>query len=281
MAERKVALVTGASSGIGQGIAFELASEGYDIAFSYHVNEEGARAAQAEIEARGAACRCYQASLEDLTVPGKLVDRAHADFGRIDAMVCNAARDWRVSILAAKPEDFAFMTAQLYSAQMLLAGAAARHMLKDGIHGGVLFISSIHGQMPTTSDFLYGGMKAAIERSCKSLALELSPYRIRVNCIAPGAINVRHFDDAKLKYRYADMVPLGRWGVEADIAHAAAFLLSDKAEYITGETLRIDGGFALPGVPEGWAEPHPVDMGFVRSGYKQMLKNEEEEKSNV
>ena len=72
------------------------------------------------------------------------------------------------------------------------------------------------------------------------------------------------------------MVPLGRWGVEADIGHAAAFLLSDAADYITGETLRVDGGFALPGVPEGWAEPHPVDQNFVRNAYEQMLKREEE-----
>jgi NAD(P)-dependent dehydrogenase (short-subunit alcohol dehydrogenase family) len=168
------------------------------------------------------------------------------------------------------------MTSQLYSAQMLLAGAAARHMVKSGIHGGILFITSIHGQMITTNDFLYGGMKAAIERSCKSLALELSPYRIRVNCIAPGAINVRHQDDAQRKYPYFTMVPLGRWGVEADIGRAAAFLLSDEADYITGETLRVDGGFALPGVPEGWAEPHPVDTRFVQAAYEQMLKNEEE-----
>ncbi len=280
MPGKKIALVTGASSGIGRGIALELAAEGYDIAFTYHVNQDGARAAQAEIEALGAACRCYQATLEDLSVPAALVDRVHEDFGRIDAMVCNAARDRRYSVIAVKPEEIAEMTAMLYSAQMLLAGAAARHMIRDGVRGSVLFISAIHGQMPTTSDFLYGGMKAAVERSAKSLALELSPYRIRVNCIAPGAINVRHYDDAKLRYHYADMVPLGRWGVEEDIAHAAAFLLSDKAEYITGETLRIDGGFALPGVPEGWAEPHPVDLGFVRLGYEQMLKNEEE-KSNV
>lgn len=107
-------------------------------------------------------------------------------------------------------------------------------MVKSGIHGGILFITSIHGQMITTNDFLYGGMKAAIERSCKSLALELSPYRIRVNCIAPGAINVRHQDDAQRKYPYFTMVPLGRWGVEADIGRAAAFLLSDEADYITG-----------------------------------------------
>ena len=195
MGNRKVALVTGGSSGIGMGIALELAGKGYDIAFTYRNNAEGPRAA-----------------VEDLESCAALVDRVHADFGRIDAMVCNAASDRRFSILTAKPENYLYMTSQLYSAQMLLAGAAARHMVKSGIHGGILFITSIHGQMITTNDFLYGGMKAAIERSCKSLALELSPYRIRVNCIAPGAINVRHQDDAQRKYPYFTMVPLGRGG---------------------------------------------------------------------
>lgn len=276
MSEKKVALVTGASSGIGMGIALELASQGYDIAFSYRNNEEGAQRVKAQIEAEGAACRYYQVRMEDGDAPAALVDRVHADFGRIDAMVCNAAKDRRFSVLNATAEDFAFMTAQLYSGQMLCAGAAARHMIKDGVQGAILFITSVHGQMTTSSDFCYGGMKAAVERSAQSLALELSPYRIRVNCIAPGAINVRHRDDTQLKYPYAEMVPMGRWGVEADIGNAAAFLLSDKASYISGVTLRVDGAFALPGMPEGWAQAYPVDTGFVRRAYDEMMKKEEE-----
>ena len=173
MGNRKVALVTGGSSGIGMGIALELAGKGYDIAFTYRNNAEGASAVAAQIEALGVACRFYQIAVEELEACAALVDRVHADFGRIDAMVCNAASDRRFSILTAKPENYLYMTSQLYSAQMLLAGAAARHMVKSGIHGGILFITSIHGQMITNNDFLYGGMKAAIERSCKSLALEL------------------------------------------------------------------------------------------------------------
>ena len=276
MSQRKVALVTGASSGIGMGIALELAAQDYDIAFSYRKNEDGARRVKAQIEAKGARCRFYQALMEDGDAPAMLVDQVHADFGRIDAMVCNAAKDRRFSILNATAEDFAFMTASLYTGQMLCAGAAARHMVKDGVQGAILFISSVHGQMVTSNDFCYGGMKAAVERSAKSLALELSPYRIRVNCIAPGAINVNHRDDTQLKYPYAEMVPMGRWGVEEDIAHAAAFLLSDQAFYISGETLRVDGAFALPGMPEGWAQAYPVDKGFVQRAYDEKMKKGEE-----
>ena len=274
---RKVVLVTGASHGIGMGIALKMAANGWDVAFSFRNNEEGARTVKGQIEERGAKALYYRAEMGDPDSPAELVDRAHADFGRIDAIVCNAARDRRFSILNATAEDLNAMTAQLYTGQMLCAGAAARWMVRDGIPGSILFITSVHGQMATTTDFCYGGMKAALERSAKSLALELSPYRIRVNCIAPGAINIFHVDDATRKYPYSGMVPLGRQGTEEDIAEAALFLCGDGASYITGETLRIDGGFALPGVPEGWAQAYPVEMGFVKNSYRIMTEREEKE----
>ena len=277
--DKKVVLVTGASHGIGMGIALTMAEHGWDVAFSYRNNEEGARTVKKRIEEFGTAARYYHAEMGDPDSPAALVNRAHADFGRLDAIVCNAARDRRFSILNATAEDINGMAAQLYTGQMLCAGAAARWMIRDKIQGSILFITSVHGQMVTTTDFCYGGMKAAVERSAKSLALELSPYRIRVNCIAPGAINVHHGDDTKRKYPYSGMVPLGRHGEEADIAEAALFLLGGGASYITGETLRIDGGFALPGVPEGWAQAYPVETGFVENAYRIMT--EREEKDNV
>lgn len=284
MSNGKVALVTGASRGIGNGIATELAKQGYDIAFTYHESAELAKEFCEKIEQMGVTCRCYQASLEDITVAEKLVDRVHEDFGRIDALVCNAARDRRMSIILAEPVSMTEICTQLYMSQMLLAGAAARHMIKDKIEGSILFITSVHGQMAVTNDFIYGGMKAAVERSCESLALELSPYRINVNCIAPGAIDVRHPDNPAIYDMYAKLVPMGWWGRVEDIAKPAAFLLSEGAKYITGVTLRVDGGFAIPGQPEGWAEGHPVHMAFVENAYKKMMENEmkkEEEKKNV
>ena len=274
MSERKVALITGGSRGIGRGIALEMASEGYDIAFSYREYEEGAREVKQLIEEKGVSCRYYQIAMENLEDVARMVDQAHEDLGRIDVMVCNAAKDRRFSILVATPEDMDFMTSTLYSAQMLCAGAAARHMVKDGIRGSILFITSVHGQMINTSDFAYGGMKAAVERSCKSLALELSPYHIRVNCIAPGAINTRNVDDDTLKYPYRDIVPLGRRGRVEDIAYTAAFLSSDKADYITGEIIRIDGALALPSIPEGWAQAYPLDKAFIQRGYEELQSGE-------
>ena len=277
MKERKVALVTGASRGIGQGVALALAAKGYDIAFSYRTYEEGAEETIVRAAEMGVRCRKYRVCMEDLDHVAEMVDQAHEDFGRIDVIVCNAAKDRRFSILNATPDDMRFMTAQLYSAQMLCAGAAARHMIKDGIRGNVIFITSVHGQMINTNDFAYGGMKAAVERACKSLALELSPYGIRVNCIAPGAINVRNVDDTKLKYPYKGIVPLGRRGTVEDIASAAVFLASDDASYITGETLRVDGGLILPAIPEGWAQAYPVDQVFIQKSYEQMMEKENDD----
>ena len=154
--DRKVVLVTGASHGIGMGIALTMAEHGWDVAFSYRNNEEGAAAVKKQIEDFGAAARYYRAEMGDPDSPAALVNRAHADFGRLDAIVCNAARDRRFSILNATAEDINGMAAQLYTGQMLCAGAAARWMIRDRIQGSILFITSVHGQMATTTDFCYG-----------------------------------------------------------------------------------------------------------------------------
>lgn len=276
MEHGRTALVTGASRGIGQGIALELAGAGYDLAISYRNYEEGALAVKRHAEALGRRCEIYQADFVDTAAPEKLLRAVEADFGAIDAAVMNGAYDNRRSILTATADWMETMAHQLYISQMLIAGAAARLMVRTKTRGALLFITSIHGRQANTNDFFYGGMKAAIERSCQSLAIELAPYGVRANCIAPGAINVRGADDTKLKYPYANLIPAGRRSEPEDIAHAAAFLLSDQANYITGQSLCIDGGMALPGQPEGWAEPHPVDFGFVKAAYEQMMKNEEE-----
>ena len=156
MENKKVVLVTGASHGIGMGIALAMAEHGWDVAFSYRNNEEGAVNVKKQLEDRGAAARFYKAEMRDPDSPTALVNQAHADFGRLDAIVCNAAKDNRISILNATAEEINRMAAELYTGQMLCAGAAARWMIRDSIAGSILFITSIHGQMACTSDFCYG-----------------------------------------------------------------------------------------------------------------------------
>ena len=209
MEHGRTALVTGASRGIGQGIALELAGAGYDLAISYRNYEEGALAVKHRAEALGRRCEIYQADFVDTAAPEKLLRAVEADFGAIDAAVMNGAYDNRRSILTATADWMETMAHQLYISQMLIAGAAARLMVRTKTRGALLFITSIHGRQANTNDFFYGGMKAAIERSCQSLAIELAPYGVRANCIAPGAINVRGADDTKLKYPYANLIPAG------------------------------------------------------------------------
>lgn len=186
---QKVACITGGSHGIGRGMAIALGKAGYAVAFTYYENKDEAIEVQQALSALGVRCAYYQAKMEDITAAERLISRVRKEFGQIDVMICNGAMDRRMSILTVTPEQMQFMTTQLYISQILCASRAAQWMVKDGIAGSILFTSSVRAQRADTSDFLYGGMKAALERSCQSLALELAPYGIRVNCIAPGSID--------------------------------------------------------------------------------------------
>lgn len=269
---QKVACITGGSHGIGRGIAIALGKAGYAVAFTYYENEYEAIEVQNTLSTLGVRSAYYQAKMENITAAEQLISNVRNEFGRIDAMICNGAMDRRMSILTVTPEQIQFMTTQLYMSQMLCASRAAQWMVKDRIAGSILFTSSIRAQRADTSDFLYGGMKAALERSCQSLALELAPYGIRVNCIAPGSIDTSGNREAPP----CDRVPLGLMGRTADIGAAAAFLISDQAAYITGTVLRVDGGLSLPGQPEGWGVACPINRGFVERSYQAMLQEEAE-----
>ena len=249
--ERKCAMVTGGSRHIGQGIAIVLAEYGYDIAITYATSPDGAKDTQKQIEELGRRCFIYEARLERPEVPEKVINQARADLGRLDVMVCNAGRDTRNSVLTATAEDLDFLYANNLRNYFLCTGAAARHMVNDKIEGSIILITSVRGQLAHPDDFLYGGIKAAMERACKSMALDLSAYNIRVNCLAPGAI-WKPGKDGKLPETpfLRESIPLHRTGYVRDIGEAAAFLAGEKSAYITGTTLLVDGGLALPGLLE-------------------------------
>ena len=184
----KTALITGGSHNIGQGIAIVLAEHGYDVAITYNSRKEGAIETQQEIEKLGRKCFIYQASLEKAEVPQQIVDQAHKDLGRLDLMVCNAGNGgFRGSILTITPENVDEVYTVNFRNYMLCAGAAARHMVADKIEGNIIFITSSRAEMAYPDDYLYGGFKACVKRATESMALDLSSYNIRVNCVAPGA----------------------------------------------------------------------------------------------
>ena len=246
--ERKCAMVTGGSRHIGRGIAITLAEYGYDLAITYATSPDGAKETQRQIEELGRKCFIYEAHLEQPDAPEKAVNQAHADLGRLDVMVCNAGREMRSSVLTATAEDLDFLYANNIRNYFLCVGAAARHMVNDKIEGSIIMITSVRGQLAHFDDFYYGASKAAMDRACKSMALDLSAYKIRVNCIAPGAV---WKPDKEGNFIVNDFtkhsIPLGRSGYVKDIGEAAAYLAGDRAAYVTGTTLLVDGGLSLPG----------------------------------
>lgn len=257
---QKCALITGGSHGIGQGIAVAMARAGYDVAITYRTRPEGAEETRVLVEKEGRRCVPIQADLSDPDMPQQIVDKAVAALGHLDALVCNAGRTEFCSVLNVTREQIDALYSLDYRSYILCAGAVARHMVLNKIAGNIIFITSSRASRAYAEDVLYGGIKAALERSCQSIALDLSAYGIRVNCIAPGATQKLDMEHP-VSTPVDPVIPLKRKAIPIEIGQAVAYLCSDAASYITGITLRMDGGLILPGAPEspepitGWLNP--------------------------
>jgi len=248
---RKCAMITGASRHIGQGIAIVLAEQGYDIAATYAKSLDGVIETKNQVEALGRRCFIIKANLEKPEGPAQAVKEACESLGRLDVMVCNAGIDIRSSVLTSTSEDYDYLYNNNLRNYLLCVGAASRHMLKYNIEGSIVMITSVRAVTAHPDDFYYGALKAAMERACKSMALDLSAYNIRVNCVAPGAIWGPD-NNGKLPVTpfIQESIPMHRVGAVRDIGEAVAFLAGDKSSYITGTTLLVDGGLSLPGLLE-------------------------------
>lgn len=248
----KCALVTGASSGIGEGIAIALAKEGYTITFVHHKDTENANRVQEKIEKDfHVPCYVLEGNLATEEFPLEVVRFAERQMGTIDVLINNAGRSPFENILDMNLETTNQVFGLNFRAPLLLMQAVAKHMVKNKIQGSIVNTASTRGFRAYPGDAVYGGLKAALIRATQSIALDLAPYGIRVNCVAPGAIQVRHGEGIDAFYEtLGKRIPLGRQGKPSDIGNAVAWLVSDKASYITGTTLQIDGGLILPGMPE-------------------------------
>ena len=252
---QKCALVTGGSRGIGAGIARTLAAAGYDVAITYATEDTEGERVRKDIEERyGRRCFLFQASLQEREVPEKTVKAAINSLGHLDLLVNNAGVTRMESILALKDETFDLLANLDFRAYVMCTRTAARHMVKHGIQGSIIHITSTRGERAYEGDGVYGGVKAALNRATQSFALDLAPYGIRVNVVAPGATQVRFGEDARYQRFYdslAARIPLSRVGTPADIGEAVLFLAdNDRSSYITGTVLKVDGGLILPGMPE-------------------------------
>lgn len=239
----KRALVTGAGMGIGRGIALALAAEGAAVALHYAHSREGAEAAVEEIRRNGGQAVALGGDLRSVAECRRVVDEAAAALGGLDILVNNSGVTRARSFLDFPEEVYEELFDLNMRATFFCAQQAVRHMLKHG-SGAILNITSIHGAAGFPRHAAYAATKGAVIAFTRSLAIELAPFKIRVNAIGPGLIEVpRYFHIPGYTTELGNqMVPWGRVGRPEDVGKAAVFLLSDDADFITGQVLFVDGG---------------------------------------
>jgi len=239
----KVAIVTGAGQGIGLEICRKLSHAGAKVILN-DLDEKLAAEAVKMITNEKGICVAVSGDSSDLSIIQKLIDAAVSNFGRLDIAIANAGITLYGDFFDYRPEDFFEVTKVNLGGTFFLAQAAARQMKKQGEGGALLFTSSVTGHQAHKNLAAYGMSKAAVEMLAKNLVMELSPYKINVNTIAPGAtLTERTVTEPGYESTWSRITPLGKPASVEDIANAALFLVSDEAKHITGQTLIIDGGW--------------------------------------
>ena len=242
----KIALVTGSSRGIGRAIAALLARSGWAVCINYHVRRDCAEELAAELTAEGCRVMICQADVSDRAAVNNMVRRVEETFGPVSLLVNNAGIAG-ISLFQDISEDdwhrfFAVnMDGAFHCAQAVLPAMLHEH------EGCIINISSIWGLRGASCEVAYACTKAGLIGLTRSLAAELAPSHIRVNCVAPGVIQTDMLGvlPSEVLPQLARETPLGRLGTPEDIAHAVAFLADEKASFITGQVLTSDGGYIL------------------------------------
>lgn len=240
---RQVAIVTGAGQGIGFGICLELARNGAAVLLN-DIDETLTAKAADLINKEYGSCYGLAGDAADANFIQQMVHEAVTQFGKLTIAVANAGITVFGEFLTYTPADLKKVTEINLGSSFFLAQAAAKQMIKQQSGGSILFMSSVTGHQAHKNLAAYSMTKAAIEMLAKNLVIELSEYRINVNTIAPGAtLTERTAEDSAYENTWSTITPMGRPAYPADIAHAAAFLVSEQARHITGQSLVIDGGW--------------------------------------
>jgi 3-oxoacyl-[acyl-carrier protein] reductase len=241
--QNKVALITGATRGIGKGIATHFAKQGANVAFTYVSSEEKAKALEVELQAFGIKAKGYKSDAGNFAAADTLVNDVVAEFGTIDILVNNAGitRDTLLMRMSEQQWD-EVMNANLKSV-FNLTKAVQRPMLKAK-KGSIINMSSVVGVKGNAGQSNYAASKAGIIGFTKSVALELGSRNIRCNAIAPGFIETEMTGalDEKVIQQWRDSIPLRRGGSSDDVANLTLFLASDMSAYITGQCINVCGG---------------------------------------
>ncbi len=239
----KRSLVTGAGTGIGREIAIELAREGADVALHCSRSVEGAAAAAEAIRALGRTAEAFEADFRDLDQVRALAERAAGAFGGLDVLVNNAGITANIPLDRVTPEQFDTIYGVNVRAPFFLIQALLPAL--ESSRGAIVNVSSVHGIRGFPQHAVYGGTKGAIIAHTRCMAIELAPRGIRVNAVAPGAVPVeshRRTDPDADPRAIGALIPAGFAGEPIDIARVVAFLASDDARYILGQTIVVDGG---------------------------------------
>lgn len=245
----KRAVVTGASRGIGRGIAIELARGGADVVVNYRGNAEGAEEVCERCRALGVSAHPLGADVSSEADAEALLSQAEDLLGGLDIVVSNAAFSDRKLMLDADLEGFLRTIDVTMWGPFYLVRGAAKRMAAAGGGGNIVVISSPHAVMAVPGSMAYNMAKAAIDQMARTAAVELAQYRIRVNIVHPGWIDTpgeRKFFSEETLAEQAAKLPWGRLGRSEEIGRGVAFLCDPGNDYITGSTLTIDGGIQLP-----------------------------------
>lgn len=241
--ENKNAIITGATRGIGKGIAIEFAKHGANVAFTYNSSVQAAQELVSELECFGVKAKGFQSNAADFDAAQELAKNVLADFGTIDVLVNNAGITKDNLLMRISEEDFDKVIEVNLKSVFNVTKAVIRPMMKQR-GGSIINMSSVVGLKGNAGQANYAASKAGIVGFSKSVALELGSRNIRSNVIAPGFIETEmtgKLDEAVVQ-SWRDAIPLKRGGQPKDIADACVFLASDMSSYITGQTLSVDGG---------------------------------------
>lgn len=244
--QKKVAVVTGAGTGIGQAIAIAFAGEGAAVAVDYVGKASISAETIDKITSTGGKALGVDADISSPDDVNRLIEKTVGAFGRIDIFVNNAGIEKKLAFVDYPIEEWQKILAVNLTGPFLCSQAAAKQMIRQGNGGRIINISSVHEDLPMPTNAPYCASKGGLRMLMRTIAVELAPHGITVNNIGPGAIytpiDKDVESDTKLDKQILAEIPLGRWGKPEEVAHLAVYLASDDAGYVTGSTHFIDGG---------------------------------------